>query len=56
MDLARRGQTLESPVDSLRDPYVLDFLNLPDSRLLHEGDLVSTLAIFRIERSSNNLC
>jgi len=39
MELASRGQVLQSPVDSIRDPYVLDFLNLPDGRLLHENDL-----------------
>lgn len=43
MDLASRGQMLESPVDSLRDPYVLDFLNLPDDRLLRESDLESAI-------------
>jgi predicted nuclease of restriction endonuclease-like (RecB) superfamily len=39
LELASRGQVLQSPVDSIRDPYVLDFLNLPDDRLLHENDL-----------------
>jgi predicted nuclease of restriction endonuclease-like (RecB) superfamily len=39
MELATRGQVLENPVDSIRDPYVLDFLNLPDDRLLHESEL-----------------
>ncbi len=43
MDLAARGQTVESPVDSLRDPYVLDFLNLPDGNLLHESDLEAAI-------------
>jgi predicted nuclease of restriction endonuclease-like (RecB) superfamily len=43
MELASRGQVLQSPVDSLRDPYVLDFLNLPDSRLLHESDLEAAI-------------
>ena len=28
MELASRGQVLQSPVDSIRDPYVLDFLIL----------------------------
>ncbi len=39
MDLATHGQSLQSAVDSIRDPYVLDFLNLPDSHLLHESEL-----------------
>ena len=43
IDLASRGQMLESPVDSLRDPYVLDFLNLPEDRLLRESDLESAI-------------
>jgi predicted nuclease of restriction endonuclease-like (RecB) superfamily len=43
MELASRGQVLQSPVDSMRDPYVLDFLNLPDGRLLHESDLEAAI-------------
>jgi len=43
MELASRGQILQSPVDSIRDPYVLDFLNLPDDRLLHESDLEAAI-------------
>jgi predicted nuclease of restriction endonuclease-like (RecB) superfamily len=43
LDLATRGQTVESPVDSLQDPYVLDFLGLPDDRLLRESDLESAI-------------
>ncbi len=43
LELATRGQVLQSPVDSIRDPYVLDFLNLPDGRLLHESDLEAAI-------------
>jgi predicted nuclease of restriction endonuclease-like (RecB) superfamily len=43
LELATRGQVLQRPVDSIRDPYVLDFLNLPDGRLLHESDLESAI-------------
>jgi predicted nuclease of restriction endonuclease-like (RecB) superfamily len=43
MDLAARGQAVESPIDSLRDPYVLDFLNLPDGPRLHESDLEAAI-------------
>jgi predicted nuclease of restriction endonuclease-like (RecB) superfamily len=43
MELASRGQVLQSPVDSIRDPYVLDFLNLPEDRLLHESDLEAAI-------------
>ncbi len=53
MDLAARGQVLQSVVDSIRDPYVLDFLNLPDDRLLHESELegaiISQLQEFLLE-------
>lgn len=53
MALASRGQVLQSPVDSIRDPYVLDFLNLPEDRLLHESDLeaaiISQLQEFLLE-------
>jgi predicted nuclease of restriction endonuclease-like (RecB) superfamily len=43
LELASRGQVLQKPVDSIRDPYVLDFLNLPDGRLLHESDLEAAI-------------
>jgi len=43
MELASRGQVLQNPVDSIRDPYVLDFLSLPDDRLLHESDLEAAI-------------
>lgn len=43
MDLARRGQTVERPIDLMKSPVVLDFLNLPDSDVLHESDLESAI-------------
>jgi len=43
LELATQGQVLQSPVDSIRDPYVLDFLNLPEDRLLHESDLEAAI-------------
>lgn len=43
LELASRGQVLHSPVDSIRDPYILDFLNLPDDRVLHENDLEAAI-------------
>lgn len=39
MDLAQNGQTLEQPIDTLRDPFVLDFLHLPQAERLRESDL-----------------
>lgn len=43
LDLARRGQVLERPVDALRDPYVLDFLGLTDENVFHETDLETAI-------------
>lgn len=41
--MARRGQVIERPTDALKDPYVLDFLDLPDSGKLHESDLEAAI-------------
>lgn len=41
--MATRGQIIEKPVDALKDPYVLDFLDLPDSNTLHESDLETAI-------------
>jgi predicted nuclease of restriction endonuclease-like (RecB) superfamily len=43
MDLATRGQVLERPVDALKHPYVLDFLDLPESHVLCETDLETAI-------------
>ncbi len=43
MDLAARGQAIERPMDVLKNPYVLDFLDLPDSHQLREADLESAI-------------
>jgi predicted nuclease of restriction endonuclease-like (RecB) superfamily len=43
MDLAKRGQTVERPIDLMKSPVVLDFLYLPDSEVLHESDLESAI-------------
>jgi predicted nuclease of restriction endonuclease-like (RecB) superfamily len=43
MDLASRGQVLERPIDAIKHPYVLDFLDLPDSRQLRENDIESAI-------------
>ena len=36
MELTRAGQVLKSPSDAMRNPYILDFLGLPDSDVLRE--------------------
>lgn len=43
LDLARNGQRLTQPIDTLREPYVLDFLHLPESEQLRESDLESAI-------------
>jgi predicted nuclease of restriction endonuclease-like (RecB) superfamily len=43
MDLARRGQIVERPIDLMKSPVVLDFLELPESELLRERDLESAI-------------
>lgn len=39
MDLSRRGQLIERPEDVLKDPYVLEFLGLPERARYSEADL-----------------
>lgn len=43
MDLVTRGLALQRPIDVIRDPYVLDFLDIPDSARLHESDLEAAI-------------
>ncbi|MCK9365013.1 MAG: PDDEXK nuclease domain-containing protein [Syntrophales bacterium] len=39
LNLANEGQVIRKPTDVLKDPYVLDFLDLPDGVPFHESDL-----------------
>jgi predicted nuclease of restriction endonuclease-like (RecB) superfamily len=41
--LAYEGQTVHQPIDVIKQPYVLDFLNLPDHTQLHESDIESAI-------------
>jgi predicted nuclease of restriction endonuclease-like (RecB) superfamily len=43
IELATRGQQLQRPIDTIRDPYVLDFLSLPESPQLHENALEAAI-------------
>jgi len=43
LNLANEGQVIRKPADALKDPYVLDFLDLPDGPPLHESDLESAI-------------
>lgn len=56
LDLAREGQTLARPQDVIKDPYVLEFLELPASHRLVESRievaLINQLQAFLLELGS----
>ena len=41
--LAEKGQIIEKPTDLLKDPYILEFLDLPDHHKYSESDLEQAL-------------
>ena len=41
--LAQQGQLVEQPTDILRDPYVLEFLKIPEPYIVSEADLETRL-------------
>jgi predicted nuclease of restriction endonuclease-like (RecB) superfamily len=43
LKLATKGQAVENPADTIKDPYILDFLGLPDSKQIHESKLESAI-------------
>jgi hypothetical protein len=43
LKLATEGQTVKNSADTIKDPYILDFLGLPDSKQIHESDLESAI-------------
>lgn len=43
MELARKGQTAEKPIDLMKSPIVLDFLGLQGAPALRESDLESAI-------------
>jgi len=43
MELTRDRHMLQEPADAVKDPYVLDFLGLPDAQRLHESDIESAI-------------
>ena len=53
MKLTREGHSPKIPIDTIKDPYILDFLGLPDSDVLHESKLekaiISNLQSFLLE-------
>jgi predicted nuclease of restriction endonuclease-like (RecB) superfamily len=53
LQLSRQGQLIEKPADILREPYVLDFLQIPETHQLKESNLedkiISQLQQFLLE-------
>lgn len=43
LELAHDGHVVRTPSDALKDPYILDFLDLPDGERLHESDLEAAI-------------
>lgn len=43
MALSREGHRLQAPADAIKNPYVLDFLGLPESERLHESAIESAI-------------
>ncbi|MDO9565566.1 MAG: PDDEXK nuclease domain-containing protein [Candidatus Desulfaltia sp.] len=43
LELAKKGQLIKTPADNMKDPYILDFLGLPDSKQIHESKLESAI-------------
>lgn len=43
MKLASQGQVLQTAADAIRNPYILDFLGLPEADALHESSLESAI-------------
>lgn len=51
--LSRKGQTLERPLDAIKNPFVLEFLNLKEETCYSENDIetaiINKLEIFMLE-------
>ncbi|MEA1926848.1 MAG: PDDEXK nuclease domain-containing protein [Candidatus Auribacterota bacterium] len=39
MELACQGQEITTPADTIKNPYILEFLGLPDSEVHHESEI-----------------
>ena len=39
LEMSKKGEIIERPEDIVKDPYVLEFLNLPEKETYLEGDL-----------------
>lgn len=42
-NLAAQGQLIQTPTDAIKDPYILEFLNLPEHNLYSENELENEL-------------
>lgn len=53
MELACQGQKISTPADTIKNPYILDFLGLPDSEVHHESEIekaiIDNLQLFLLE-------
>lgn len=53
MELTTQGHTITKPSDNIKNPYILDFLGLPESEILHESEIekaiISNLQLFLLE-------
>ncbi len=53
LQLAKDGQSIQNAIDVVKDPYVLEFLDLPESHQLNESDietaLITNLQAFLLE-------
>jgi len=53
LDLSRKGQLIEKPEDLIKDPYVLEFLKIPENYKYSERDLeqkiIDNLQMFLLE-------
>ncbi|MBF0365337.1 MAG: DUF1016 family protein [Oligoflexia bacterium] len=43
MKLANEGNVVKTPIDTIKEPYVLDFLGLKDAEKFHESELESAI-------------
>lgn len=43
LELAEKGQIIEKPEDAIKDPYILEFLNLEESPSYSESDVESSI-------------
>ena len=60
LNLAKKGQLLESPIDAMKSPYVLEFLGLKEEHQYSENDLetaiINKLEQFMLELGKGFLC